>query len=448
MPADTTPKYLQLANEMEAAIRTGKLTGGLKLPSVRELMKQRQLSLATVVNAYRTLEERQLIEAQNKSGFFVRRPAAAKPPRDGNRSDNQPPPMMAAPAEDLLPGKKLQRMLATTLRRHPYCTSRRTEALGLPALRAELGKRAAEHGLFVKNDEITVCNGATEALQLALRAACKVGDAVLLQQPACPLFLHVLREHGLRPVLITADSRQPDFFHALREQLASQPVQAALLIANFHHPTGELWSIRDKREWLRLAESEGFCLIENDVYGDMQFQGPRPPAIKSFDLNGQVIYLTSFSKTAAPGLNLGWIAGGKWRERIQHLKTQAMPATPALAQLAMLDYLSQGSHLPQLRRLRRVLAERSAAFEQLLKPVRQKGWHWQAPAGGLFLWLELPAGVDASQVLQQHPALAAHCLPGEYFSADDRFRHCLRVNISAELDAGAKQAWRTVASAI
>jgi DNA-binding transcriptional MocR family regulator len=408
-------KYLQLAHSVEIAIDSGQLARGSRLPSVRELMKQHSLSLATVTSAYRWLEQKGLIEARLKSGYFVRQLPTAQPVAVAGRPASSAPTPWSAPA-DLFPQQRLQRLMASAVRRHPAVHTDYIADSGLVRLRVELARRCAEFGCFLRADQIVITQGATEALALALRAATKAGDAVAIAQPAHPLFLSLLESLALTPVFIGQPIDSDGFIDALQALHTEHPrLVACLLMTNFEFPSGRLMPLSTKRALINWASQQQATIIEDDVFGDLQHDGPRPLPLKSFDRDGSVIYVNSCSKTTAPGLRLGWIAAGRWQERIQQLKVSHASSASALSQTVLHDFLAQGSHLPHLRKLRQSLRERCEKIHEALQQTLHDSCQWQKPRGGFGFWLELPASISASAVREQLAGSAGaivHWLPG------------------------------------
>jgi DNA-binding transcriptional MocR family regulator len=426
-------KYLALADELEAVIRSGRLAAGNRLQSVRNLMIERGLSLATVVAAYRTLEERALITARPKSGYFVvfngeRRQGNAAPHRSSESSE-------AAANGDcadlsLFPRDRLRRLTASMVRRHQGLPTNYAHGPGLLKLRREIARRSSEFGTFLRAGEIVVTNGAFEALTLAVRAVIGPGEAIAVEAPGNPNLLAMLRELHIRVIEIPAHPARGFDLGAWESVLLQQPtIRACLLIPNFHHPTGTLMPVPVKRAMLSLAERANLAIIENDVYGDLQYEGPRPPPLKAFDSAGNAIYLTSYSKAIAPGLRVGWVAAGRWQEKIEAAKRHTTAATAELPQLVLHEYLCHGSHLPHFRRMRYLLRERTLRVQDAL--VRSlPSCRWTNPQGGYFLWLELPKQLDATDLLNHPPLAHVGMRAGATFSAHPSYEHCVRINTS------------------
>jgi DNA-binding transcriptional MocR family regulator len=176
-------------------------------------MQQHQLSLATVTNALHTLERQGLVEPRDKSGYFVK----AATQDESLQADGAVVPaaemLLSArnwgPAQDLFPEQRWQSLLARVIRRHPFLSTRYSQGFGHPLLRAELARRSAENGCFLKEDELIVTQGATEALLLALRATTETGARVLVQAPVGVLFGRLLETLSLEPVTIHSKVDDP-----------------------------------------------------------------------------------------------------------------------------------------------------------------------------------------------------------------------------------------------
>jgi DNA-binding transcriptional MocR family regulator len=395
-------KYQALADEFSLAIGSGKLAPNARLPSVRELMQQHQLSLATVTTALRMLEQQGLIEPRDKFGYFV------KPKTDTATSAMQPQPVATeasaslrnwGPAEDLFPGQRWQNLLGSVIRRHPFLPTRPARGYGHPLLRAELARRSAENGCFLKEDELIVTQGATEALLLALRATTEAGDSVLVQAPIGELFTRLLETLSLTPVAIQSNVDQASFIAEVEAILQGDSApKVMLLVANYHFPTGALMPLLTKRNLLRLSEKYGFTIIEDDVYGDLQHHGSRPLTLKSFDLNGNIIYVNSCSKSLAPGLRIGWLAAGHWRDRIEYLKSASASSVNELSQLVLAEFLAQGSHVPHLRKFRKLLKSRAEEYLAILRPALGSAVELNDISGGYSYWLPLPDKISADEI--------------------------------------------------
>jgi DNA-binding transcriptional MocR family regulator len=252
-------KYQVLADELAEAIGSGKLAPNARLPSVRELMQQHQLSLATVTNALHTLERQGLVEPRDKSGYFVKAVAQGEPPQGAavHAAEALLSTRNWGPAQDLFPEQRWQSLLARVIRRHPFLSTRYAQGFGHPLLRAELARRSAENGCFLKEDELIVTQGATEALLLALRATTEAGARVLVQAPVGVLFGRLLETLSLVPVTITSGVDSAGFLPEVQAALEGEDApRVFLLVANYHFPASALMPLIVKRNLLRLSEKQ------------------------------------------------------------------------------------------------------------------------------------------------------------------------------------------------
>lgn len=455
MPA--MPLYTDLADELSDAIRRGALRPGERLPSVRQARASRQVSAATVFQAYDLLESRGLIESRPRSGFFVRaarasavaEPLAAPATPEsteatevsigdlvmqvlGSTRDREVVPLGSAfPSPHLFPLQELARCGARALRVLDPKRLLEDLSAGNERLRHQIARRQALAGIAVDPDEIVITHGAMEALDLSLRLLTRPGDIVAIESPTFYAALQALERHGLRAVELPTDPREGVDPDALAQVLSRHRVAACWLMPNFQNPLGSLMPEERKRALVALLARHGVPLIEDDVYGELHHGSRRPLPAKAFDTAGEVLHCTSFSKCLAPGYRVGWVAAGRHAAALRRLKTLTSLATAVPSQLAIAEYLAQGGFDRHLRGLRRQLATQQAQMHALVEAHFPAGTRLARPQGGYFLWVELPEGGDALALHAQATALGISLAPGALFSAsgaDRRLRRSLRLN--------------------
>ncbi|MGA0610500.1 PLP-dependent aminotransferase family protein [Caldimonas sp. KR1-144] len=462
-------RYEQLADEIAALIRGGALRAGERLPSVRQTSVSRQVSPSTVFEAYYLLEARGLVRARPRSGYYVvpARPAAAppepqasKPPARsvdvaiselvfqvlGSVRDREVVPLGSAfPSPALFPLPRLARDLAAAMRElDPWRT---VESLGPghETLRRQLGLRYAADGMALDAQEIVVTNGAMEALNLSLQAVTRPGDLVAVESPTFYAALQALERLQLKAVEIATHPRSGVDLDALAAALDRHPIKACWFMPNFQNPLGSLMPEANKQALVALLAARGIPLIEDDVYGELYFDSRRPPPAKAWDRHGLVMHCSSFSKCLAPGYRIGWVAGGRFAQRIERMKLMTTLAAPIPSQEALSRYLQRGGYERHLRQLRQSLASQRDIALRLVAKHFPAGTRVTQPEGGYFLWLELPRGVDA---LQLHRLALSHRIslaPGHLFSAEHaRFGHCVRINYGHPEDGRFEEAMKVV----
>jgi DNA-binding transcriptional MocR family regulator len=178
------------------------------------------------------------------------------------------------------------------------------------------------------------------------------------------------------------------------------------------------------------------------VYGELYAGSRRPLPAKAYDEAGLVMHCSSFSKCLAPGYRIGWAAAGRFAKVVQRLKMMSSLATSLPPQLALDDYLAQGGFDRHLRRLRADLAAAQSSGQRLVERHFPSGTRLTRPAGGYFLWVELPPQVDALELHRRALDASISTAPGLLFSADGRFAHHVRLNLGHSGDARVAAAMR------
>lgn len=466
--ADSPTLYESIAEELAEQIASGRLRPGQKVPSVRRTSAQRAVSAGTIVQAYRLLESRGLIEPRPQSGFYVsaRRPDTVAEPRRARPSevavlvgpDQQVARVMAAAldpnvvplgaafkAPELAPATELARALRRVTRSagaHAFAYERTDGSL---TLRRQLARRSIDLGAPLRADEILITNGASEALHLCLRAVARPGDTLAVEAPAFYGVLRSIESLGLKVVDIPVGADGMDL-DALRAALSVHRVRAVLASPTFHNPTGSSMPDRKKAELVKELASRDVPLIEDDIYADLNHQGERPRPAKAWDRKGLVLLCSAFSKVLAPGLRVGWLSGGRFHAAITALKHGISGASATLPQLIVADVLESGAYDRYLRALRPKLAAQVSALRELVAQHFPSGTRISRPQGGYLLWVELPLGTDASAVFEASLAAGICVVPGPLFSPRGRFRNFLRLSAGYPVDDRIAQAVRTVGS--
>jgi DNA-binding transcriptional MocR family regulator len=443
-------KYEQLAHDIEASIAAGTLRPGDRLPSVRETIASRGVSPSTVFQAYYLLESRGAIQARPRSGYFVKQRSTTrdepKPahPRAGSRGvavndlvlqvlgsirqRDVVPLGSAFPSPALFPLERLARGMSAAMRRLDPREVLENLAAGNDELRRQLALRYVTTGTLVDAGEIVVTSGAMEALNLCLQAVTRPGDVVAIEAPAFYGCLQALERLQLKALEVATHPRHGVQVDALAAVLQRHRVKACWFMPNFQNPMGALMPLDQKRALVELLARHRVPLIEDDVYAELYFGVQRPLPAKSFDREGWVMHCSSFSKNLAPGYRIGWAAAGRFAPQVERLKLSSTLSVAVPSQAAVLHFLQHGAFDKHLRQLRATLAAQRDRALRLVAKHLPAGTRVTQPEGGYFLWVELPAEVDA---LTLHRLALSHNIslaPGQLFSADRRFGHHLRLN--------------------
>ena len=460
-----SPLYQQLAIRFERAIRDGRIRGGERLPSVRELQRRDGVSRNTVLAAYRLLEQQGYAQAQARSGYFARQPArlpappTARPGEHRWRAADLIPGLTPArlpssalnladaiPAAELLPLAELHRHLRRAAGLGgAQALAQLAPIDGLPELRQAIAAHMLAAGCQVQAGDTLITSGATEALSLALSAVTTAGDAVAVE---CPSYYGTrlrIQSAGLQLCEVATDPNtglQVDAFEALCRQ---RPIRALVVSGNVLNPTGACMPEAEKRRLLSVARQHGVCIIEDDVYGDFaRYSGTGCSSLKAFDSDDELIYCSSFSKTLSPGLRIGWIASRRHHPALRELKAAGSHGTALVNQQALTRYLEAGRIETHLRRLvRQVDATRRRALDFVAQEFAD-GTQASLPRYGFLLWVRLP-GVDSRDFARRAAEHGVVVMPGPPFGSCEEFAQCLRINVAQPWDTVLEPALRLLA---
>jgi len=461
--------YEKVASDIGQAIDRGVYPPGSRLPSIRSTRKRYGVSVATVLEAFARLETKGLVEVRPKSGHFVKTgldraslPGTSRPsPRPApvsiadiamevlSRSKTSRVPLgSSVPQVSTLPLDTLARLHARAARLHRKRVGEYEDPMGSADLRGALSKLIAESGALIDPSQIVVTNGAQEALNLGLRAVTSPGDVVAVESPVYFGVLQAIEALGLRVLELPTHPASGVDIDALEKAAQSKSIQACVLCPSFQNPLGFEMSDTNKRLAVSILNRYGVPLIEDDVFGALGLENPRPVTAKSFDSNDNVLLCSSFSKTISPGFRLGWIAPGRHLQAVIRQKFLGNLSTAIIAQLAMVEFLDGN-------RFRRTTQTAAATYAQRLRRMRESvldrfpdGTTCSSPRGGFFLWVELPARYDSFELFRSAADEGISLSPGRLFSRGNTYRHCIRLSCGKIDEERIEKAVRELAKVI
>ncbi len=442
--------YERIAREIAEMAENGTFHTGDRIPSVRETSRLKKVSVTTVLEAYRLLEDRGLIEVRPQSGYYIAAKSSGGLPEPEEASAQDPSPVTvqsmvmqvhkdaldpalvqfgaALPNPDLLPTAKLGRILAGLAKRNDYRQNVCGSPVGCEELRLQIAKHLVSSGTRVSPDEIIITAGCLEAVSLSLRAVCSPGDTVAVEAPSYFGVLHALESQGLKALEIPTHPVTGLSLDALRFAAEHRRISACFVMTNFSNPLGSLMPDENKEQLAEFLASKGIPLIEDDIHGELGFSEPRPSTAKAFDRSGGVLLCSSFSKDLSPSYRIGWVVPGRRFQDVEKLKMATNVCTPILAQLAIAEFLENGGYARHLRKIRRAYAEKTSRMAQTVLRSFPEGSRVSSPQGGFVLWVRLPEEVDSLVLYHKALGQGITLVPGYLFSAGDKYRNFIRLN--------------------
>jgi DNA-binding transcriptional MocR family regulator len=465
-PSQAAPLYQEVADKIARLIQEGVLRPGERVSSLRKVSEQYGVSITTAIQAFILLEDRGLVEARPKSGFFVRmprpvlkEPAMAKRPRaitavtvgalqsrlfEAAMLPNLLPLGGAVPSPELLPTVKLNRILASVARKAGKSGISYDMPPGSGILRREIAKRVMNAGVTLLPQEIITTCGATEALMLCLRAVTIPGSVVAVESPTYFGLLHALEELGLKAIEIPTHPREGMDLEALGKALKTRTIAACLSVPTFSNPQGALMPDAAKHRLVQMLAEREVPLIEDDVFGELHYSSHRPRMAKAYDESGNVLLCSSFSKSLAPGYRVGWVAPGRYYERVKTLKLTSTLATATLPELAIAEFLTNGGYDHYLRSARAFYEANVQRVGQAVAAAFPAGTKVTQPQGGFVLWVEMPAKVNALRLQDDALAHEINIAPGPMFSPTQAYTNCIRLSCGVPWTPRLQQAITTL----
>ncbi|MGH3918690.1 MAG: PLP-dependent aminotransferase family protein [Pseudonocardiaceae bacterium] len=295
-------------------------------------------------------------------------------------------------------------------------------AQGTQKLREQICEVMALEGIRAHADDVTVTVGSQMALDIVTRIFCDPGDVVLAEAPSYVGALTTFASFQAQVVQVPMDDEgliPAELDAALRSLRAQGRVPKFLYtIPNFHNPAGVTLAVARRAEVLELCAEHQVLIVEDNAYGLLGFDGQTYPAMRAADPDN-VVYLGSFSKTFAPGLRVGWaLAPHAVREKLVLAAESATLCPPAFTQSVVSRYLAQHDWKGQIKNYQEAYRVRRDAMLAALHQHLPPGCRWTHPAGGFYVWLTVPEGLDTKAMLPRAVTHRVAYVPGTAFYAD------------------------------
>jgi DNA-binding transcriptional MocR family regulator len=443
----------QIYQSIVDRIRSGLLEEGSKLPSVRSLSKQLEVSLVTAVKAYKQLEQDGFATSIQGKGTFVkvkmnetRLEKEEIPSYDWQLSlqDYLPRSQFAryhiAPQKvhlsssmidpKLLPNRYFEHEVQQVLSDNPELLSIYGNVQGDSQLRSEMSTYLKRSGVISTPENILVTSGLQQGIDLIARTFVGPGDVVVMEAPTYPGAIDIFRGRGatILTVPVDKDGMRIDILQNVCEKHKPKVI---FTVPTFHNPTGVVMSLKRRKQLLDIARSIHCIIVEDDPCREIYFLKKPPVTLKSMDQFGNVIYLRGLSKTIAPSCRIGILtASGSIFTRLLAAKANADLGSPLLTQKAILPLINSKRMIDHSKKLRTALQIRRDLALDLLTNLSPEGVSWTIPEGGLNLWISLPSWIDSHLLLSEAKKQQITFLPGSACYPVGQENNHLRISYS------------------
>jgi len=467
--------YRQVVDLISDNIESGALMPGDRLPSLRRMSHRIGVSIPTVRQAYVELERQRRVQSRPQSGFYVRglptnelvrpSPAFRRSARpipvigrslmdrvyDGLYTPGVVPFGIANPCMVKPAAKALHRTMKRIMARAQERSLAYAPTLGEAGLRRQIAYRYLDTvGGKIDPDNICITNGGQEALLLALQAVAGKGDVIAVESPTYHGLLELIDSLGMLAIEVETCPEEGISLSALRKTLEAHPVKACMFATTLSNPLGVSMPEEMRQELVEMLEAHGVVLIEDDVYGDLLFDGHRPKPAEFYSRSGSVLTCGSFSKTIAPGYRIGWLIAGQYIDQIVQLKRSFSCSSGLLQQLTLSEFLATGDYDRYLKTLRPELQCNAERMSAMVAQHFPRETRTSKPVGGSVIWLELPEKVDSEMLFDLAIEAGISIAPGLIFSPCNRYRNFIRLSFghpwSRQIEEGIEWLGRKVAA--
>lgn len=295
-----------------------------------------------------------------------------------------------------------------------------------------LVKRMKEkEGVECTRENICVLSGSQQGLGLAAMMFIDEGDVVITENPSYLGAINAFRPYGAE--FLGVDTDDDGIVVEDLERVLAETPKAKLLyvIPNFQNPTGKAWTLERRKRFMEVVSKYDVVVVEDNPYGEIRFKGEPLPDLKSMDEKGQVVYLGSFSKILSPGMRVAWVcAAPEVAAKVEALKETNDLQSPELTQMLATYYMNMFDLEAHIKKIQDTYKKRADLMIEMIEKHFPPQIKFTRPEGGMFLWLELPEGLDSDAILDDAIAAGVAYIPGESFFAHEGVKNTVRMNFT------------------
>ena len=336
------------------------------------------------------------------------------------------------PAPDLFPVADIQQVAAQVLEEDGFVALQYTTTEGNSDLRnAIINQRLKPFGMDAALENVMITSGSQQGLELTAKMFINHGDTVIVENPTYLTAISPFKSYGAQLATVDTDDDGiiiSDLIHTIE---TSDNVKFIYLIPDFQNPTGRCMSLERREQVVQIAQKYKIPIIEDSPYGELVLAGEKLPTIKSFDTDGYVIYLGSFSKVFCPGFRIGWILADKALiEKYAILKQGVDLQTSTVDQMIVARYMMTYNLDDHIDKIKQLYSKRRECMLNAMDKYFPKNIAYTRPRGGLFIWVILPKGHDSKEILEKAIAQKVAFVPGQSFYAHANVTNTFRLNYS------------------
>lgn len=311
---------------------------------------------------------------------------------------------------------------------------------GYQPLREAVANRMRKKGMDVSKDNVLITSGSQQVIDLMGKMFIDPGDIVMVSAPTylAALTSFTAYQAAFESIPIDHDNMRMDLFEERTRKLArrGKPLKIVYVLPNFHNPAGVTMPEKNRKKLIDLASDYDLIVLEDDPYSELRYTGEPVPPIKSFDDEGRVVYMGTFSKILAPGLRTGWLlADPEILRKLVIAKQSTDVCTNVLSQRIAHEYIVQGHIEPQIEKIKKIYGRKLDIMLRGLDKYAPSEVKWVKPEGGMFLWVTLPETIDSGELLTKALKKRVAFVTGKAFYVDPRDgRNALRLNFTHPSD--------------
>lgn len=335
------------------------------------------------------------------------------------------------PAPELFPTEELIKVSEAVLKEEGRQALQYGPTDGYTPLRQKIANRMNTFGFSPKVENILITSGSQQGLDFSARVFLDEGDVVICESPSYLGAINAFKASIPQFVEIPTDNDGMDMEQLENVLKTKENVKMIYVIPDFQNPSGKTWSIERRKKLIELANKYDLPIIEDNPYGELRFEGEIPPSVKSFDTQGRVVFLGTFSKTFSPGMRIGWvIADNKILEKYNFIKQGSDLQSSTIVQRQMNKFLEMYDLDEHIEKIKDVYRKRRDIMIKGIKEHFPSNVTYTYPEGGLFTWVVLPENINARDVMPKALENNVAFVPGGSFFPNGGNENTFRLNYS------------------